>query len=345
VEDEGLERDKKFIPYKRAIRVVGAALLIGLTSILVFAIQGQSRQAIASILSVGAATAGASFAVGGMTGFIFGIPRSLQELPARQPAPDELAPVAPSPASSLAFVGNTSLEQISDWLTKIIVGVGLTQLANIPSGLSAIGEFLAPSLGGLDSSVAFGAILVVYYGIGGFFVSYLWTRLYFRTLLEEELGEAAKAHAWEIERKETEAQRATETETATRRKPQVLWVDDNPWNNRREIALLEERGFDVTTRTSTEAALELLKADPNRFDVVLSDMGRGLDRTAGYTLLDAMRANKIETPFVIYAGSNDPKHDLEAKQRGALGSTNAPSRLLELVESALQPQPPQKPRQ
>lgn len=335
--------EETFSSYKRAIRVVGAALLIGLTSILVFAIQAPSREVIASILSVGAATAGASFAVGGIAGFIFGVPRSIQELPANQPAEGELAAGAPAQTYSLGFVGNTSLEQISDWLTKIIVGVGLTQLANIPSGLSAIGQFLAPSLGGLESSVAFGAILVVFYGIGGFFVSYLWTRLYFRTLLEEEEGQATKARKWEIRRKETEEQRETETVGAKRPNPQVLWVDDQPWNNRQEIELLERKGIEVTTRTSTESALELLDADPNRFGLVISDMGRGFDRTAGYTLLEAMRERKLDTPFVIYAGSGDPKHDAEAKRRGALGSTNAPSALIELVESALKRQPSEGP--
>jgi CheY-like chemotaxis protein len=339
VEDE----DEAFKSYKRAIRVVGGALLIGLTSVLVFAIQAPSRQAIASILSVGAATAGASFAVGGVAGFIFGIPRSIQEVPARQPAEGELAPGAPAQAYSLGFVGNTSLEQISDWLTKIIVGVGLTQLANIPSGLSAIGEFLAPSLGGLESSVAFGAILVVYYGIGGFFVSYLWTRLYFRTLLEEEEGQATKARKWELRRKETEEQRETETVGVTRANPQVLWVDDQPWNNRQEIALLERKGIEVTTRTSTDSALELLNANPGRFGLVISDMSRGFDRTAGYSLLEAMRKRKLETPFVIYAGSGDPKHDAEAKSRGALGSTNNPSTLIELVDLGLKRQSSQSP--
>jgi CheY-like chemotaxis protein len=330
--------DEAFISYKRAIRVVGAALLIGLTSVLVFAIQAPSRQAIASILSVGAAAAGASFAVGGIAGFIFGVPRSIQELPASQPAEGEVAPGAPSQAYSLGFVGNTSLEQISDWLTKIIVGVGLTQLANIPSGLTAIGEFLAPSLGGLESSVAFGAILVVYYGIGGFFVSYLWTRLYFRTLLEEEEGQAAKARKWEIRRKETEEQRETETVGVTRAKPQVLWVDDKPWNNRQEIELLERKGIEVTTRTSTESALDLLRADPTRFGLVISDMSRGWDRSAGYTLLEEMRNSDLETPLVIYASSGDPQHDFEAKRRGALGSTNTPSALIDLVESGLKRQ-------
>jgi len=46
------------------------------------------------------------------------VPRSLQEVPSANGQP--------------GYSGNTNLEQISDWLTKILVGVGLTQLREIP---------------------------------------------------------------------------------------------------------------------------------------------------------------------------------------------------------------------
>jgi hypothetical protein len=63
-------------------------------------------------LGAGVAIAIASAATGYLLGFLFGISRSLQ-------GGDS------SESNSQSFPGNTNLEQISDWLTKILVGVGL----------------------------------------------------------------------------------------------------------------------------------------------------------------------------------------------------------------------------
>src|ERR1700730_13401118 len=57
----------------------------------------------------------ACMALGWAVGFLFGVPR-----------------VGSTPASTRI---NTNLEQISDWLTKILVGVGLTQLHKLPTAL------------------------------------------------------------------------------------------------------------------------------------------------------------------------------------------------------------------
>lgn len=65
-------------------------------------------------------------------------------------------------------------------------------------------------------------------------------------------------------------------------------------------------------------------------------MGRPPDPQAGYTLLDAMRERHDPTPFIVYAGSNLPEHTEEAKRHGALGSTNRPSELLDLVRQAVE---------
>src|SRR5688500_18795600 len=65
----------------------------------------------------------APFTLGGLVGFLFGIPKT----------------VAPSEDGQngihRSWHPNTSLEQISDWLTKILLGIGLTQLTVIPGEL------------------------------------------------------------------------------------------------------------------------------------------------------------------------------------------------------------------
>jgi len=78
----------------------------------------------------------------------------------------------------------------------------------------------------------------------------------------------------------------------------VLWVDDHPENNTREKAFLEQQRIAVYTTTSTEDALHLLAM--YRYDVVISDMGRGNEPLAGFKLVKAMRANGNRTPFFLY---------------------------------------------
>lgn len=116
----------------------------------------------------------------------------------------------------------------------------------------------------------------------------------------------------------------------------ILWVDDRPSNNIYERQSLESLGIQFTISTSTEDALQ--KLDRRSYDVIISDMGRPPDSRAGYTLLDALKQQGEYPPFVIYAGSNSPKHKREAKERGGWGTTDRPQELFELVLSALRSQ-------
>lgn len=113
----------------------------------------------------------------------------------------------------------------------------------------------------------------------------------------------------------------------------VLWVDDRPDNNRYERQALEALGVRFTLSISTNEALERLRRQ--KFDLIISDMGRPPDQRAGYTLLDKLRDGGDRTPFVIYAGSRDPEHVKEAREHGALGCTNSAQELILLVSRAL----------
>jgi CheY-like chemotaxis protein len=113
----------------------------------------------------------------------------------------------------------------------------------------------------------------------------------------------------------------------------VLWVDDRLENNVLERRSLEVIGIRFDLSTSTEDALTRLAT--TSYDAVISDMSRPPDTRAGYTLLDAMRQRRIQTPFIIYSASNALEHKEEAKRHGALGSTNRADDLFKLVLSAL----------
>ncbi len=109
----------------------------------------------------------------------------------------------------------------------------------------------------------------------------------------------------------------------------ILWVDDRPENNIYERKAMETLGVKFYVSKSTEDALQ--KLQKRSFSLIISDMGRPQDDRAGYTLLEEVRNSGNDTPFLLYTGSNAPKHKAEAINRGAQGSTNDPNELFELV--------------
>lgn len=134
----------------------------------------------------------AAFSAGAGLGFLFGIPKVLQQ--ERPPAQSQVPAAgasgsAPSGGSgtsqSLAYRQrvNTNLEEISDWLTKIIVGVSLIQLNSGPDYLRRIGDLIGASI--IDSTPhrGFGVSLVLFYTTAGFLYGYLATRLYIQGAL------------------------------------------------------------------------------------------------------------------------------------------------------------------
>jgi hypothetical protein len=116
------------------------------------------------IFGIAALIGGSALFVGALVGFLFGIPRTLQG-----EATDK---------TKRTYQVNTNLEQISDWLTKIIVGLGLVNLRAVPGLLMEMNDYFAPSLGGGRSGEVVAGGTVVYFGVLGFFWGYLGTRLY-----------------------------------------------------------------------------------------------------------------------------------------------------------------------
>jgi len=99
-------------------------------------------------------------------------------------------PKAPAKAGTDAdsYQANTNLEEISDWLTKILVGVGLIQIARLGKSFA---HALAPSFGGAADSGAVGLAVVIYFAVAGFLLGYIWTRLRLTSLLIDSLRKVA----------------------------------------------------------------------------------------------------------------------------------------------------------
>jgi hypothetical protein len=172
---------KETVNSQSAIRSIMIIILIGCIGIVIYALQGSNFGQFANISSVGVMVAGASLLMGGLFGFLFGIPRTnLRPLNKQPSTTTEIENDSKEAGlNRVAYQPNTNLEDISDWLTKIIVGVGLTQLANIPSMLQEITSNIAINgFGNLYGSQTFALAELIYFVTCGFLLGFLWTRLY-----------------------------------------------------------------------------------------------------------------------------------------------------------------------
>jgi CheY-like chemotaxis protein len=240
-----------------------------------------------------------------IVGFVFAVPRTRAGF---------------VPTDTERYESNDNLVQISDWLTKLLVGAGLVQLTQLPGALADLGDFLKPGIG-LSYAEAYVVSAVLYGAATGFATGYLWTRLRFRPLLEQSDREARKiSSARDIaddlqgsgEASESAFTRATVAADAVQMAEQsnaaswlpILWVDDNPSNNRGIVRSLVRLGITVEQVLSTAEAMARLQSNP--YAVVISDLGRveagEHNPAAGRDLLVQMAQLPIATPVIIFAG-------------------------------------------
>lgn len=128
----------------------------------------------------------ASSVAGGLVGFLFGIPRS-----------NTKAGVPQSDLVSQKNSPNTNLEDVSDWLTKVIVGVGLTQAHEILKYAKDTVKFVAQGLS-LNTSPESAQVLagsaMLYFAVLSFLYIWMSTRLYLNAAMSswDKVAEAVQ---------------------------------------------------------------------------------------------------------------------------------------------------------
>lgn len=277
----------------------------------------------------------AATVVSSIIGLIFGVPRARTEFVA---------------GHSERYASNSNLEQISDWLTKLLVGAGLVQLSSLPGGVARLGDYLGAGLT-VPHGAAF-AITAVFYGSGvGFLGGYLWTRLRMRLYLEASDRQAADlSKAQDIAenlRRQNEASAEPESGHALDRAAKnavtarkavgrgslapVLWVDDSPQNNTALIASMRSLDIEVELARSTTEGLAAFNR--RSFGVVISDLGReepaGYNDSAGLDLIKAVRAKDPDVPILVFATHRAVSRQDELRREGATLVTTRASVLLE----------------
>lgn len=130
-------------------------------------------------------TAGATFLLGALLGFLFAIPKASE--------------VKTENGGKQGYRANTNLEQISDWLTKILLGVGLTQMDEISNKISSISQSMAGEMNLLGHEAMFISALIVFYTVCGFLNGYLLTRIVLPGIFAKSDAGTAEINAEEEE--------------------------------------------------------------------------------------------------------------------------------------------------
>lgn len=325
--------------------------------------------------------------VGVLMGFLFGIPKVIQGQ-GEAATPEAANGGKPEErGTSYRMQVNTNLEQISDWLTKIIVGVGLVELKQIPDSLLRLAAFIQPGIGSGEEARVMALAIILYASLLGFFLGYLVTRTYIAGIfrradeqlvaqvevdgvsisineaerLQRTIIEDLQEHVARLENAVngpppgTDADPPMESATTTsagdspdpddpdpdaHEKPEppaphmprrILWVDDQPENNRYHLAFLRRRGVVVVTAQSTAEALALLRREP--FDVVLSDTNRTEggrpNPNAAVDLASALKEQLPHVPLYVYTKpTTPPAIEEKARAAGAAAVFRSPTDLL-----------------
>ncbi|MDJ0661132.1 MAG: tetratricopeptide repeat protein [Crocosphaera sp.] len=162
-------------------------LPIGYGFILLYILAADSIPKAISAFGIMGAVGGASFVLGLLFGFLFGVPKTVKA--------NESSSNSETNKSEIKVQANTNLGEISDWLTKIIVGVGLTQIqpiltffktkvvANLAPGFDL---FYETTTNYKPSPIAISITIgdITYFFVSGFIIGYVWTVLIFSESLK-----------------------------------------------------------------------------------------------------------------------------------------------------------------
>lgn len=102
----------------------------------------------------------------------------------------------------------------------------------------------------------------------------------------------------------------------------ILFVDDEESIVNMAALMIGRLGYEVQTRQDPEAALELFRSDPQRFDLVISDMS--MPRMTGITLFEKLREIRPDIPVILCTGHSAHIDPEKAEALGIVGLVMKP---------------------
>lgn len=164
VRSPGVFRLVKHMTAWLAILAIGVPIA-GIIPVVIYAFTTTGQHG--TYLAVGLLTALAAMVAGCLTGFLFGIPKVVSSGVARQ---------------QTSYAPSSNLAEVSDWLTKLLLGAGLVQLTHLGAPIGDLIDHVAaglyaPGAPSGAAKVTAGAIIFGYTAIGlldGYVVTTMW---------------------------------------------------------------------------------------------------------------------------------------------------------------------------
>lgn len=281
----------------------------------------------------------AALTIGGALGLLFGLPTAQT---------GSIGADGKGRDNDLGYRESTSLEQIADWLTKILIGLTLTQFASWEARFTQLARNLTETLFGspphsyecmilqlaaplsadkiaagpicrVTVSPIPGGVLLALYAVIGFLVSYLWMRRYF---IHELVSATEEARALRQQTKEV-ISAATDVQVEAARKQAELEAEihvglaaTQAEEDKRiaELAALEKEVDSARAKglapTTADPASSPQPSVPQLQEIIMK----------GQLLLPA-GSKGAETVATIGASIADPPPDLEDPWRSKFGSS------------------------
>jgi hypothetical protein len=174
--------DAAFVPIVAGLFLLGAVLII----LYVVSTAGPYLR----YISVGLFTACAAFMIGVLAGLVLAIPRVVSSGSYRQ---QETRERSQGQTEAPRVLPSTNLAEISDWLTKLLLGAGLVSLTHLGRPLAQLIDNVARGLGGgtasggvTESAVVISGAILITYVILGFLGGYLTTAFFYGRVLQRK---------------------------------------------------------------------------------------------------------------------------------------------------------------
>lgn len=136
---------------------------------------------------------------------------------------------------------------------------------------------------------------------------------------------------WPFVKKEAVSAKKQETSPLPGGNEHVLLVDDDGWVAEVCQTMLERLGYCVTVRTDSETALEDFRANPDAFNLIISDMT--MPRLTGADLAREMFEIKAPLPFILCTGFSELIDEEKSRALGISALIMKPIELPVLAET------------
>ena len=141
--------------------------------------------------------------------------------------------------------------------------------------------------------------------------------------VQSEKGKGSTFHVYFPRLDRQVAPEAETTEPiSTGGRERILFVDDEEPLVRMVQQMLEGLGYDVTVRTSSVEAFEAFRAQPDKFDLIITD--QTMPNKTGVQLARDLMRIRPDIPIILCTGFSEVISEKEAKARGIRGYVMKP---------------------